>query len=568
MRKKILVVDDEESIHLSFSVFLSEEGYEVGTASSIEDAVELLNSCIYDLLIADTGTGVETGGNLLKTAKFLQPATPVVMITDDSEIEAAAEAFRNGAFDYIIKPINLDTLLRVTKKALKHRAIEHEKERRRLNYEAVFKSVKAGIITVDRSMMITDINDAAGRLLDIRRDNAVGRHVSRLASHCGGRFVHIVKEILEQKQELNDRFIECHCMRNPRQVISLAASPLFGANGELSGSVLLVRDESSHHELKSSRKDCHDLERIVGKSEAIRQVKALVRELADVQSTVLITGESGTGKGLVAEALYRLSSQFDRPLVKVNCAALSETLLESELFGHVRGAFTGAVADRIGRFELADGGTIFLDEIGEISPRMQLRLLRVIESGEFERVGDSKTVQMNMRVVAATNQELTQKVEAGAFRKDLYYRLKVVEIKLPSLRERLNDLPLLIDHFLYKFNRLFSSKITGLSTSVLDVLRLHSWPGNIRELENTLEHAFVLCRKGIITMDHLPPGFRHIARKINSTLEIGDEKMEAACIRRALVHADWNKTKAAAILGVSRRTIYRKIEQHKIFPLN
>lgn len=567
MRKTILVVDAEERIRSAYSTFLSEEGYEVATAASFDQAVPLLKGPIYDLIITDSDMGVGMGADLLKMVKLLQPTAPVVLIAGDATLEDAVESFRNGAYDYLIKPVGLAALLRVTKKALSHGAIQQEKERRSFKYETVFNSIQAGIITVDREMTITDINDAATRLFAVQRENVIARPLSRLASQCDGQFVHIVKAVLEQEKELKDRFIECPGMRNPHQVIALTASPLSGAGG-LTGALLVVRPESSLPGLKSNSQDCYELESIVGTSAAMRHVKILVRELAEVQSTVLITGESGTGKGLVAEALYRLSNRLHRSLVKVNCAALSETLLESELFGHVRGAFTGAVADKTGRFELADGGTIFLDEIGEISPLMQLRLLRVIESGEFERVGDSRTVRANIRVVAATNQDLTKKVEQGAFRKDLYYRLKVVEIKLPALRERLNDLPLLIDHFLHKFNLVFSRKINGLSTDAVDGLLSHCWPGNIRELENTLEHAFVRCRQGVITMDHLPPEFRQIARKIKPAVKMGDEKLEIARIRRALALANWNKTKAAALLGVSRRTIYRKIDQHNIVPLN
>ncbi|MCU7816656.1 MAG: sigma-54 dependent transcriptional regulator, partial [Candidatus Thiodiazotropha sp. (ex Rostrolucina anterorostrata)] len=252
------------------------------------------------------------------------------------------------------------------------------------------------------------------------------------------------------------------------------------------------------------------------------------------------------------------------PLVKVNCAALSETLLESELFGHVRGAFTGAIRNKMGRFERAHGGTIFLDEIGDISPRMQLRLLRVIESGEFERVGESKPVRVNIRVVAATNQDLKQKVAVGEFREDLYYRLKVVEIQLPSLRDCRSDIPLLLEHFLKKFNRTFGRDIGGISTDAFNVLILHSWPGNVRELENTIEHAFVRCRQGAITVDHLPQEFGEIALQVNSDKGPDGEQQEGQRISRALIKTDWNKTRAAELLGMSRRTIYRKIDQYGI----
>jgi transcriptional regulator with PAS, ATPase and Fis domain len=269
---------------------------------------------------------------------------------------------------------------------------------------------------------------------------------------------------------------------------------------------------------------------------------------------------------LVVDALHRIGNQNKTPLVKVNCAALSETLLESELFGHVRGAFTGAISNKTGRFERANGGTIFLDEIGDISLRMQSRLLRVIETGEFDRVGDSKTIKVVIRVVTATNQNLKKKVASGDFRQDLFYRLKVVEINLPPLRERREDIPLLIEHFLERFNHSFSRKIKGVSAEAFSVLMLHSWPGNIRELGNSLEHAYVRCRQKIITTEHLPPEFLTSASKINTSAPTDRKLREAQKIKWALGETAWNKTQAAHLLGVSRRTIYRKIDEYRITP--
>jgi len=327
---------------------------------------------------------------------------------------------------------------------------------------------------------------------------------------------------------------------------------------------MVIRDETRLHELERSLEERREFDHIVGKSQGIRKVKTLIRELADVQTTVLITGESGTGKELVVEALHRIGERRDNPLVKVNCAALSETLLESELFGHVRGAFTGAIRDKMGRFERAHGGIIFLDEIGDFSPRMQSRLLRVLESGEFERVGESQPVQVSVRVVAAINQDLKQKVADGEFREDLYYRLKVVEIHLPPLRERRNDIPLLLEHFLKKFNRTFARNIGGFSTDAFNVLMLHTWPGNVRELENTVEHAFVRCRQGAITVDHLPPEFEKLAQQLNPAEGPAGAQREARRIRQALANTAWNKSRAAELLGMSRRTIYRKIALYGI----
>ncbi len=564
MKAKILVVDDEESIRFTFNIFLSDDGYEVGTAASYDEAIALIQKTDYDLIFADIVMDRKTGIDLLKAARQLRPTTPVVMITGVPSIETATESLRIGALDYIIKPIRQDTLLRVATVALKHRALAEEKESCRLNFEAIFRSVRDGIVTVDETMTITEINQAATRICGVQREDVLDKPIPVLADRCDARCVDAMQEVLDKKRPLEVRFIECHFVGNPRQVISLNASPLLGSGDVFNGAVMVIRDETRLHELERSLEERREFDHIVGKSEGIRKVKTLVRELADVQTTVLITGESGTGKELVVEALHRIGGRRDNPLVKVNCAALSETLLESELFGHVRGAFTGAIRDKMGRFERAHGGTIFLDEIGDISPRMQSRLLRVIESGEFERVGESHPVRVNVRVVTATNQDLKLKVADGEFREDLYYRLKVVEIHLPPLRQRRNDIPLLIEHFCKKFNRTFAKNIGGISTHAFNVLMLHTWPGNVRELENTLEHAFVRCRQGAIAVDHLPPEFAELAQQLGPADRQDVGQHEAQRIRLALAKTAWNKSKAAELLGISRRTIYRKIDQYGI----
>jgi two-component system response regulator HydG len=285
----------------------------------------------------------------------------------------------------------------------------------------------------------------------------------------------------------------------------------------------------------------------------------MIRDLADVRTTVLITGESGTGKELVVNALHHCGDRRHGPLVKVNCAALSENLLESELFGHVAGAFTGAVKEKVGRFKRADGGTIFLDEIGEISQRMQLRLLRVIENMEFERVGDATPIKVDVRLVAATNRDLRERVASGEFREDLYYRLKVVQIPVPPLRERRDDIPLLVEHFRRDFNRKFGKEIRGISSEVERMFLDYPWHGNVRELGNLLEHSFVRCRQSVITAENLPPDFlKYFESRAMSTDRSPED--EARAIRQALEQAGGNKTEAARLLGMSRRTIYRKLE--------
>lgn len=564
MKSKILVVDDEESIRFTFNIFLIEADYDVDTAANYEEAVGLISSIDYDLIYTDIFMEGESGIALLKMAMRLRPTTPVIMITGVPSVETATESLRIGALDYIIKPLCQETLLRVTTMALKHRSLAKEKERCRLNFEAIFRSVKDGIMTVGENMTITEINDAITKICGGQRGDLLGKEMPELAKNCGGRCLHTLLEVLDKMEIQEVRLIECHCLEKPSQVVSLTVSPLMGTDKELTGAVMVIRDETHLHELKRKLEENREFASIVGKSEGIRNIKELIRELANVRTSVLITGESGTGKELVVDALHRIGNRRDNPLIKVNCAALSDTLLESELFGHVEGAFTGAVRDKIGRFESAQSGTIFLDEIGDISPRMQLHLLRVIESGEFDRVGESKPLKVDVRVVAATNQDLEKKVSTGEFRMDLYYRLRVVEIQLPTLKDRRSDIPLLLDHFLKKYNDIFSKSINGISADVFDILMLHNWPGNIRELANTVEHAFVRCHQDIITLKDLPAEFGKIAEKINSSKTLVSERKEAGRIRQALLKTDWNKSRAAELLGISRRTIYRKIDQFKI----
>jgi two-component system response regulator HydG len=563
MQAKILVVDDEESIRYTFSIFLSEEGYAVTCAVGYDDAVSLMQETEFDLMYVDIVLEGKTGIDLLKTMRKIRPGVPVIMITGAPSIETAADSLRQGALDYIIKPIRHHALARSADMALKHKAVTDEREKCRLNFEAIFRSVKDGIVTVDQSMAVVEINEAATRICNIARDAAIGKPFRMLAEHCQGRCIRALDEIFESRQTLEIRYVECHIDPDRRQVVSLTASPLLGAADEFTGAVLVIRDETRLVELERSLKDTQEAGPIVGESAAIHKVRSLIEDLADVQTTVLVTGESGTGKELVVEELHRNGERREKVLVKVNCAALSENLLESELFGHVAGAFTGAVKDKVGRFQRADGGTLFLDEIGEISPRMQLRLLRFLETMEFERVGDSTPIKVDVRVVTATNQDLQSKVAGGEFREDLYYRLKVVEIRLPPLRERMDDIPILVEHFVALFNRKFDKKIKDISTDVWAMFNCHRWPGNVRELENTLEHAFIRCHQGAIAVSHLPGEFRKLQGNTAGSLPLTADQ-EAETVRRALRKARWNKSRAAGLLGISRRTIYRKMQKYGI----
>ena len=294
-----------------------------------------------------------------------------------------------------------------------------------------------------------------------------------------------------------------------------------------------------------------------------------------VETTTLIIGQSGTGKELVAEAIHNQGTRKNGPMVRVNCAALTETLLESELFGHVRGAFTGAIQERVGRFQLADKGTLFLDEIGDISPALQVRLLRVLQEKNFEPVGGTTTLKVDVRVIAATNKDLSQLVKEGLFREDLLYRLKVVEIRIPPLRERKEDIPLLTEHFIQKFQSHFQKDIEKLSDSAIQALMNHAWPGNVRELEHAIEHAFVVCRHDTIDLEHLPINLHQtvqhqtvqhqtIEPSFATTSQNGEPKTEAERLYQALETTNWRREEAADLMGMSRSTFFRRIKKHGI----
>ena len=562
-KARILVIDDEESIRFTFETFLRDEGYSVTTAMDYDEAMSLLAGSFFDLIFADIILGGgRTGIDLMRAAREENHDCPFVIVTGAPNVESASEAVRLGAFDYIAKPVHQGTLLRVAKMALKNKALTDEKERYRLNLEAIFRSVKDAIITVDEELKVVELNSAAEKICGVTR-GAIGRVFSSLETGCRQECLDAFTETIKKKKPVEMSHIECHQKNRSGHVVSLSTSPLLDHQGLFSGAVIVIRDETRLFDLEKDLRERRQYHNIIGSSEKMQEIYALIENLADVQTTVLITGESGTGKELAAEALHYKGSRRHKPLVKVNCSALSESLLESELFGHVKGAFTGAVKDKVGRFQRADKGTIFLDEIGDISPRIQLRLLRVLQEMEFEQVGDSTPIRVDVRVIAATNQDLSAKIRRGEFREDLYYRLKVVEIAIPPLRDRREDIPFLVEHFIGKFNKKLDKDITAVSADVQGVFMEYAWPGNIRELEHTLEHAFIVCRQNTITLDHLPGHFRD-SSSVRARMKRDEERDEPQEILRALEKTGWNKAKAARLLGFDRKTLYRKLERFNI----
>jgi DNA-binding NtrC family response regulator len=441
-RFHILVVDDEPVQREMVAGFLKKQGLEVTAADSAERALELFRQDAYDLVLTDQKMASMSGLDLLRAVHTINPETPVILITAFGTIEAAVAALKQGAIDYLTKPLNLDELLfRIRKVSNRYRIINENRE------------------------------------------------------------------------------------------------------------------------LREALRERHRIEGIIGESGQMLEVLSLVRRVAPSEATVLIRGESGTGKELIAKAIHFASSRASGPLVKVNCAALPEALLESELFGHEKGAFTGAIGSRQGRFELANGGTIFLDEIGDLSPHLQAKLLRVLQEREFEKVGSSRPVQVNVRILAASHRPLEDLIKAGQLREDLYYRLNVVTIIIPPLRERRSDLSLLINHFLRHYAEKNGKTIRGLTPEGRDILLRYDYPGNVRELENIIERAVVLTRDDVIGSGDLPLSVQdpEVDGDRETNLTVAVEGLERRMIREALARSDGVQTHAAELLGISERALRYKL---------
>jgi PAS domain S-box-containing protein len=561
-QSRILFIDDEENIRFSYKSHLKKAGYAVEVAASYDEAVKLVHSFVPDLIVADIILGGHTGIDLLRVVKELGLDCPVIMITGQPDVKTAMEAVRLGAFDYLPKPVRKEILLKIANHALVLKKIAAEKKRYRQNVESVFQSLQDGIISMSENLEILQANDAFHKICGFTPERLSGRNFETIATTCSKSCLDIARQTISSQKGFHEKQIMCRRSDRPDQVVTLTTSLLKNETDRFSGVAMIIRDLTLLTDLKRELDGTSRFHDIIGKSAQMQKVYNLVKILADTDTTVLLRGEGGTGKELVAKAIHLQGNRSGNKIVTVDCSALTESILESELFGHVKGAFSGAIKDRIGHFQLADQGTIFLDEIGNISKGIQLKLLRFLQEKEFVKVGDTGTVKVDVRIITATNVDLEDKVKQGLFREDLFYRLKVMEIILPPLRERTVDIPLLVEHFINKFNKKMSRHIKGISKDVLDLFMTYPWPGNIRELEHTIEHAFVLCQNAIITLDQLPLDIRNSRRFIQEKSGgTGDEKNR---LIQVLTETGWNKAKAARKLGIDRRTIYRKIEKHHI----
>ena len=445
MKFRLLVVDDEKNIREGLARSLEMDGYEVLLAENGLSAIGVMEELEIDLVISDLKMPVMSGEELLRRVVTDWPTVSVIILTGHGSIETAVRSMRDGAFDFLSKPVNLSHLSLLVKRALSSRE-------------------------------------------------------------------------------------------------------------------LILQHRALQEELRQRRQSST----IIGKSPSMRRVMELIQQVAPTRASVLITGESGVGKELVADAVHSMSPRTANPLIKVHCAALAESLLESELFGHEKGAFTGAMNRRRGRFELAQGGSIFLDEIGEVNQTVQIKILRVLQERRFERVGGEHTVEVDVRLIAATNRDLKKEIDRGAFREDLYYRLNVVNIHVPPLRDRKEDIPLLTSAFLKEISEENGKTILGINKEVKSALYKYNWPGNVRELRNSIESAVVMSRGNFITRDDLPPHIENGGAEDYISLRLGSSLMEAErqIIRQTLLSERGNKSRTAEILGIGRKTLHRKINEY------
>jgi PAS domain S-box-containing protein len=429
--------------------------------------------------------------------------------------------------------------------------------------EAILESISDGVFTVDIDWRITSFNRAAEEITGIPREEAIGRPCSEVfrSSMCGADCA--LQQTLKTSRPIISKSGYIIDADGDRIPISVSTAVLRNAEGRVIGGAETFRDLTEVEALRRELEGKFRIGDLASRSPIMQRVFEVLPAIAASPSTVLILGETGTGKELVARTIHNLSPLCEGPFVAVNCGALPDTLLESELFGYKAGAFTGANKDKPGRFALANRGTLFLDEIGEVSPALQARLLRVLQDRTYEPLGATRTERTNARIIVATNKDLADQARKGAFREDLYYRVNVVRVELPPLRRRKEDLPLLIEQFIERFNRLQDKSIEGIAAEALSLLMAHDWPGNVRELENIIERSFIMCNKGFIGIGHLPEELtlRNQSTSADSFVQSAHELLDVQSICSALERHGYCRLEAAKALGIHKTTLFRRMKK-------
>ena len=578
------MVEDESVVAHDIQGTISRIGHEVaGWATTAEEAIKLAGENRPDLVLMDIHLGGEIDG--ITAAEQIRQSLdiPVIFLTAFADDETLNRAKAVGPFGYILKPFD-ETDLRI---AIEIGANRHEvdqkvkKAHRELAEEseflnALFETIPASVMVVDENQKVRMVNQALERDFAVVRDTMVDvcpgdalscpRAVSNPAA-CGSLDECLRCQLRPAISEAlaGARIDRRRCQfsyqvdQEIRELTLLVSTRPLDHKGERL-SIVILEDITELTGLRKALRTGNEFAGIVGNTSTMHHVFESIREVAAVDVPVAILGESGVGKELVARAIHDHGPRATKNFVTVNCGALPESLLESELFGHVKGAFTGSVKDRKGRFELADKGTIFLDEVADLTPSTQVKLLRVLQEGTFEPVGSDRTRTVDVRVLSATNKDLEEEVRARRFREDLFYRLCVVPLRVPPLRERVDDIPVLAEHFLMRLSATSGGRTLTLSDEVADVFMSFGWPGNVRELQNVLQFAWIKCKGDVLQIEHLPPNVRLTGVHVASRVRRG-RGLTVGSVSAALDKTDGNKSEAAKVLGVSRATLYRFLDQ-------
>ncbi len=591
-RSRILLVEDSEHDRRFFIRLIEQSGepLDVTIASNSNAALDILKRQSFDLLISDLNMPGMDGLELIEHARPYLHDSGALILTGSLEVNSAAQAVRLGILDYILKEpreVLRDTLVQQINAALRqvrlmreNRRLEGELKRRLAHLEQIQQLMPESLFaTLDRSKQVIEINEQARSFLGLESGEAmVGRDISELLGSLGEMLVDSVRSLIEERKSAKNLYLETSSDEAPRRLLSLSLDYLTPDSTNVkseSGApwcLLGLRDITPEN-TPSDPKSEPAFHGMIGGSREVAEVREMIRRVAPLPITVLVTGPTGSGKEVVANAIHAESDRASKPFIAVNCTALSGEILESELFGHVRGAFTGAINARKGRFREADGGTLFLDEIGDTTESFQSKLLRALDAGQIEPVGQDRPVQVNVRLICATNKDLEQLVREGKFREDLFYRVNVVHIFLPPLRERIGDLPLLVERFRQEFNQRFKKAIRFIAPEAMRAMALYDWPGNIRELRHVLERAFVVAQGPVLGIEDLPPqlnpsGDSRIRPTENAAAPIAatsqDSPNEIAVIKTALEETRGNIGEAAIRLGMHRTTLWRKMRQYHI----
>ncbi len=433
--------------------------------------------------------------------------------------------------------------------------------------ETIFHSLLEGTFTINTNWEITSFNRAAEGITGFKISEAVGKKYWQVFPSEDGKEDPQLRTFIADHQQSLLRETTIIRKDGSRVLVRINSAPLMDTAGNKIGRVVTFEDISLMKNLSEHIQERFHFDNIIGRSKSMLKVFNMMENVIHTDSTVLITGESGTGKEVIARAIHLNSDRKSEPFIAVNCTAFAESLLESELFGHEKGAFTGAIHTKPGRFELSGNGTLFLDEIGDLPLSVQVKLLRVLENRQFERVGGTKTIHLNARIISATHRDLEKEISEERFREDLYYRINVINIRLPSLFERQDDIPSLVNHFMDKYNKRFKKDIRYISPNALKIITHYKWPGNIRELENVIEHAFVVCNSDAIKTEHLPLKLQGLIKEINISDENPNTPLEDAekqSIVNTLQKFKGNRTKTASALGIDKTTLWRKMKKYKL----